>query len=145
MSDLTDDIIVNVSARKCQACSGTMKYKGSGCFVCEKCGAEFLTDFGKVKRFLEKNGPSNVIEIYQATGVSRRVISDYLKEGRMEIVNDASGFLHCNACGVAIRSGLYCEKCAKKFAAEREKNRNLYNAQAERQDGEMRFRRVDKN
>ena len=36
----------------CDKCSGHMMYKGGGCYVCESCGEEYLTDFGKVKLLL---------------------------------------------------------------------------------------------
>ena len=42
----------------CDKCSGHMMYKGGGCYVCESCGEEYLTDFGKVKRFINTYGPS---------------------------------------------------------------------------------------
>ena len=47
----------------CDKCSGHMMYKGGGCYVCESCGEEYLTDFGKVKRFINTYGPSNAITI----------------------------------------------------------------------------------
>ena len=67
----------------CSACSGDMYYKGSGRYCCEKCGKEYLTDFGKIKRYLEENGPTNAIIISNETGISRRTIGNFLKEKRL--------------------------------------------------------------
>ena len=67
----------------CDKCSGHMMYKGGGCYVCESCGEEYLTDFGKVKRFINTYGPSNAITISRETGVSRHKIQEFLRDGRV--------------------------------------------------------------
>ena len=74
----------------CDKCSGHMMYKGGGCYVCESCGEEYLTDFGKVKRFINTYGPSNAITISRETGVSRHKIQEFLRDGRVEVVEDAT-------------------------------------------------------
>ncbi|MCH5265613.1 MAG: hypothetical protein J1F02_06915 [Lachnospiraceae bacterium] len=110
---------VDPNTQKCQFCSGEMFYKGSGVYLCEKCGEEYLTDFGQVKRYLEKNGPRTVMEIEKATGVNRRIIGDLINEGRVEVVATSHGQNFCLSCGMAIRSGQYCPACAKKIAGNR--------------------------
>ena len=72
----------------CDKCSGHMMYKGGGCYVCESCGEEYLTDFGKVKRFINTYGPSNAITISRETGVSRHKIQEFL---RSRMAGKASG------------------------------------------------------
>lgn len=90
----------------CDKCSGHMMYKGGGCYVCESCGEEYLTDFGKVKRFINTYGPSNAITISRETGVSRHKIQEFLRDGRVEVVEDATNKVaFCLSCGVPIRSG----------------------------------------
>ena len=89
----------------CDKCSGHMMYKGGGCYVCESCGEEYLTDFGKVKRFINTYGPSNAITISRETGVSRHKIQEFLRDGRVEVVEDATNKVaFCLSCGVPIRS-----------------------------------------
>lgn len=130
----------------CQKCSGSMIYKGSGCYVCESCGEEYLTDFGKVKRFINTYGPSNALTISKETGVSRHKISQFLRDGRVEVVEDASSEVSfCVSCGVPIRSGKYCNVCQSRMpdkASHRKKG--VFNAMTEeqkkKQKGQMRFK-----
>ena len=61
----------------CPNCDILMKYKHGGLFVCEKCGAEQLNDFGKVKKYLNEHGPTNAIELAANTGVRRSRIGNY--------------------------------------------------------------------
>lgn len=130
----------------CQKCSGNMLYKGSGCYVCESCGEEYLTDFGKVKRFINTYGPSNAITISKETGVSRHKIREFLRNGRVEIVEDASSDVSfCVSCGVPIRSGKYCNVCQSRLQGKASHlERGVYNAASDdekkSQKGQMRFK-----
>ena len=80
------NVFVKETVTICDKCSGHMMYKGGGCYVCESCGEEYLTDFGKVKRFINTYGPSNAITISRETGVSRHKIQEFLRDGRVEVV-----------------------------------------------------------
>lgn len=95
----------------CPNCETLMKYKYSGIFVCENCGAEELNDFGKVKKYLEENGPTNAIDLAAKTGVRRSKIGEFLRLGKVEIPENSSVFIHCKSCGTAIRFGNYCAAC----------------------------------
>ncbi|MDE7479075.1 MAG: hypothetical protein K2M91_14235, partial [Lachnospiraceae bacterium] len=52
----------------CSLCRGRMVYVGRGAYKCEKCEHEELDDFGKVRQYLEENGPMPALVIAQATG-----------------------------------------------------------------------------
>ena len=131
----------------CQKCSGNMVYMGSGCYICESCGEEYLTDFGKVKRFINTYGPSNAITISQETGVSRSKIRQFLHEGRVEVVEDGlSDISFCVSCGVPIRSGKYCKVCQSRMSgAASHVDKGVFNAAAENQlldqKGQKRFKK----
>ena len=55
--------------------------------ICSECGYEHYTEFGLVKRYINENGPGTAIEIEAATGVHRKKIQEFLREGRLEAVN----------------------------------------------------------
>ena len=111
------NVFVKETVTICDKCSGHMMYKGGGCYVCESCGEEYLTDFGKVKRFINTYGPSNAITISRETGVSRHKIQEFLRDGRVEVVEDATNKVaFCLSCGVPIRSGKYCNLCQSRMA-----------------------------
>ena len=95
----------------CPNCDILMKYKHGGLFVCEKCGAEQLNDFGKVKKYLNEHGPTNAIELAANTGVRRSRIGEFLRLGKVEIPGGSATFIHCKSCGTAIRFGNYCANC----------------------------------
>ena len=48
----------------CPECHILMQYKYAGKFVCEKCGSEQYNDFGKIKKYLDENGPTNACLLY---------------------------------------------------------------------------------
>lgn len=127
----------------CSECSGVMRYKGAGTYVCEDCGHEELDDYGVVRRFLEKRGPSNIFEIAEGTGISRSVISGLFKEGRLEVSKSSQVTIYCHRCGMAIRSGEYCSRCQAEIdkLGERYNKKGTYNALKDmnNEDGSMRF------
>ena len=46
----SSDEFLDKGIQVCQKCSGVMRFKGSGRYVCEDCGYEYLTAFGKVQK-----------------------------------------------------------------------------------------------
>ena len=76
-------------------------------------------DFGKIKAFLDKNGPTPAITIAKATGVDRDKINYYLRKGRVEIPEGSKFYLKCEKCGCSIRYGRYCPDCVKVAADKR--------------------------
>ena len=145
-----DDLFNSESSQsiyRCKKCGASMIYRGSGRYVCEMCNYEFLTDFGIIKKYLNDHGPSNMVEISNATGVSRRVIRELLKEGRIEVSQSSGEILHCLACGLPIRFGSYCASCAEKLKGklEEEKAQGAYNPLSRNMDNDrMRFMNRDK-
>lgn len=101
----------------CSKCNGKMHYLYSGIYECEKCGAQAMDEFGKVKNYIEIHGPSSAYEISEATGVDLDTIDFFLKQGRVQLTEDSRFFLQCEMCGADITYGRICAKCAKKSEA----------------------------
>ena len=101
---------------QCEECHGKLFYTGSGKYNCADCGHEMMDDFGKVKAFLEKNGPSPMLVIAEATGVNVDVIDFFLRKGRIEIIEGSQFYINCEKCGCAIRYGRFCPDCVKTLA-----------------------------
>ncbi|MEE3467601.1 MAG: hypothetical protein VZQ83_04105 [Eubacterium sp.] len=126
----------------CSECEGVMRYRGAGIYVCEHCGHEEMDDYGKVRAFLEKRGPSNAFEISEGTGLSRTTVINLLKDGRLEVAKSSTVGLVCARCGMAIRTGEYCLKCENEVRQEmdaRNQKRGIYNALLQETDNKMRF------
>lgn len=114
---LLEQLIIKSKPIEC-ACKGRMLYMGSGKYRCRECGQEELDDFGKVKDFLEKNGPTPALVVENATGVRREVIEYFLKKGKVEIPEGSRYYLKCQRCGCSLRYGSFCSWCAKELAGD---------------------------
>lgn len=100
---------------------------------CKKCGRAFMSDgnvdckrcrggsedeYRIVKEYVYDNPGATIIEVHEATDVPEKRILQYLREGRLEITDDSNFVLDCQRCGVGIKSGKYCDKCAHEMAME---------------------------
>ena len=99
----------------CKNCNGKLFYIGSGKYRCESCEMEYYDDFGKVKEFLEKNGPAPALVISEHTGVHFELIDLFLRKGRLEIIENSKFYISCEKCGCAIRYGRYCPHCSREI------------------------------
>lgn len=112
-----DTLLLGMDLHKpysCKECDGELEYLGLGEYKCKKCNAVMYDDYGKVRNFLERNRGANLTETAMATGVTKNVIRTFLREEKIEIAPDSAVFLHCEACGTPIRSGMFCSACASR-------------------------------
>lgn len=86
--------------------------------ICPACMEKMEQDYETVYYFLKENGPSHIDVIHKETGVEKKIIMQFLAEGRFE---GASISYKCESCGEAITSGKLCEKCAKSISKQIEK------------------------
>lgn len=100
---------------KCSVCGSDLVYKGIGEYQCTECHSLEYDDYGKVRLYIEAHNGATAAEISEATGVSQAKIRQMLKEERLEVTPDSVAFLHCEACGVDIRSGRFCASCEGKI------------------------------
>lgn len=112
------DDIKRLETGRCEKCGGVLKDPGLGIYVCSKCGHEIISEFGKIKKFLQESGPTNAIEISKATGISVNRIEKYLREGRIEIPEGSEVYIPCEKCGTDIRYGKYCPACAANLSKQ---------------------------
>jgi predicted RNA-binding Zn-ribbon protein involved in translation (DUF1610 family) len=98
--------------QRCSYCNTAMVYVYGEIFKCPICGRKELSDFGKVREFLEENGAQSVIVIHEATNVDIEVIEEFLKDGRVQISNNSDSYIRCQSCGKEIKYGRYCPECA---------------------------------
>ena len=76
--------------------------------------------FVKVRDYIWDNPKANVKEVSDETGVEEKIILEFLREGRIELTTESIGF-SCERCNTPIKSGRYCDSCAKKMATELKK------------------------
>lgn len=81
--------------------------------ICPKCSQLVEQEYDKCAKFLRKreNRGSNIHEVSEATGVSNKQITKFIKEGRISIEGNPNLGYPCESCGLLIRSGNLCDSC----------------------------------
>jgi flagellar operon protein TIGR03826 len=105
--------------RNCKRCGNIYHYNGSS--VCNECAQKEQEDFDKVRDYLFEHPNSPASEINHVTGVDIKVISRFLKEGRLKMEGQNDGLISCEKCGTVIQSGRFCESCLQEMQAELKK------------------------
>jgi predicted amidophosphoribosyltransferase len=113
-----DTLIKYDRAKICPKCGELMRYAFGEVFKCDNCGAEEMTSFGKVRKYIEDHGPSNAANISDGTGVPVSTINRYLREGRIEIPDGSDSYIKCEDCGAEIRYGRFCPECSAKLSRD---------------------------
>jgi flagellar operon protein (TIGR03826 family) len=85
--------------------------------VCQKCYQEIEAEYDKCAKYLRKreNRGANIHQVSEATGVSIRQITRFIKEGRISIEGNPNMGYPCENCGILIRSGSMCDACVEDF------------------------------
>lgn len=101
--------------KNCKECGKLFQYDGIS-RLCYKCRKKDDEDFRKVKEYLYEHPKETVTVVSEETEVSEDKILRYLREGKLEIVGENPGILlDCEGCGKSIRTGRYCEQCAREM------------------------------
>lgn len=81
--------------------------------VCERCLKYENEQFEIVKEYLQKNAGVTVEQISEATGVSRQLILQFIKAGRLSgsITKLAGPQVRCERCDKPILEGRICAQC----------------------------------
>lgn len=117
---MTDKELLKILVEKrpitCMECGGKLRYTGLGEYECIECGNVQMDDFGKVRKYLYENGAQPAPVVVSATGVPGHIVTELLKAGRLEVVQNSKSFINCEECGCSIRYGRICPDCAKDIA-----------------------------
>ena len=77
--------------------------------ICEECVKKDEELFQTVKEFLTVHPKSTILKISQETGATHKKITDWLREGRLELAE--RGEITCRHCGIGITTGTFCPTC----------------------------------
>lgn len=127
----------------CVRCKRMFTYLGFGHFYCPACKKIDEADFTKVKTYIYENGTAPAYEVSENTGVSMERITQYLREGRLEIPEKSPIFIKCEMCASDIRSGRLCPDCAGKLTKSMKESMNFDDEQIgqvpKKMEGKMRY------
>lgn len=107
---------MTLDLKNCKNCGRAYQYDGNA--YCKRCRQDSEEEYKRVKEYLYDNPGASVAEVSEETEVSEKKILKFLREGRLEIKDENNFFLDCERCGVAIKSGRFCDKCTHEMANE---------------------------
>ncbi|MEN3185715.1 MAG: hypothetical protein ABDK94_00515 [Atribacterota bacterium] len=88
--------------------------------LCPACLEEEEEEFQKVKTFFREHPRARLDEASRETGVDKKTIMQFLKDGRLQLVPHQGEVpeesLFCERCGKPIPQGRLCEECKKKVS-----------------------------
>ncbi len=108
--------------------------------VCQDCCKQEEKDFDRVFEFLKNKKNATIDEVYEETGVEKRRIIKFIRQGRLLT---ASGepfdiFVECEKCGAPIREGRLCDSCAKTI---REELKSPFKKEKEKEESRREFKK----
>lgn len=98
--------------KKCSLCG--QLFPDVGVSYCSSCMEKMDEQFLIVRDYLYDNPYASIEEVSENTEVPNKLIIQFLKDGRLSIVN-ATGLLRCEQCGTSIDTGRFCAKCTQKI------------------------------
>ncbi len=101
-----------ITTEVCEVCKKMFLYPGFGVKYCSACREKDIENQQAVKEYLRAHGAATVFEISEATGISEKIIKQYLRDGMLEVPEGSPMYIKCEACGCDIRSGRWCPSCA---------------------------------
>lgn len=86
--------------------------------LCPNCLREIEDQYRKCVDYLRKNRGCNLHELSEGTGVSIRLITRFIREGRIAAKDAPNVLTPCESCGEPIKEGTLCANCRSKLAKE---------------------------
>jgi len=98
--------------------------------LCGSCIRNIENEYELCLKYLRENKSCQLYELSEATGVSVKQITKFIKEGRISIKSNPNMFYQCEICHEPIRSHTMCESCRQKLAKD---TSNLHEDEQRRQ------------
>ena len=89
--------------------------------VCPACMREIDKEYQLCAEYLRENKGAIIHELSDATGVSIRQITKFIREGRISIMNAPNMSFPCESCGTLIRENHLCEDCRTRLTKDTRK------------------------
>ena len=86
--------------------------------ICPACMKEVDEEYELCVKFLRENKGSTIHELSDATNVSVRQITRFIREGRISLFNAPNMSYPCEVCGLLIREGGMCDACRARLQSD---------------------------
>jgi len=86
--------------------------------VCNSCHKEIEQEYEKCVEYLKENRGATIYEVSDATGVTVRQITKFIREGRISMVGTPNLSYPCESCGTLIRQGNLCDECRTRLTKQ---------------------------
>jgi len=86
--------------------------------VCSNCIKEMEQEYQICVDYLRENKGANIQELSDATEVSIKTITKFIREGRISIENAPNMMYPCEVCGMLIREGHMCDSCRTRLTKD---------------------------
>ncbi|MOA15529.1 hypothetical protein D3C78_1356890 [compost metagenome] len=88
--------------------------------VCPSCVREIDKEYGLCADYLRENKGAIITEVSDATGVSIKQITKFIREGRISLMNAPNMSYPCESCGTLIRDNHLCDNCRKRLTKDKQ-------------------------
>ncbi|OUM98879.1 MAG: flagellar protein [Paenibacillaceae bacterium ZCTH02-B3] len=86
--------------------------------ICYNCHQELEKQYERVVAYLKEHPGLTLNELAEATEVSAKQITRWVREGRISIAQAPNIVIACEVCGTPIREGTMCDSCRRRLARE---------------------------
>lgn len=83
--------------------------------LCQPCIKELEHEYEICVKYLRENRGTNIQELSDATEISIKEITRFIREGRISIANAPNMMYPCEVCGTLIRDGHMCDSCRNRL------------------------------
>jgi len=87
--------------------------------VCPSCMRDIDKEYELCANFLREFRGSIITEVSDATGVSIKQITKFIREGRISIMNAPNMSYPCESCGTLIRDNQLCDNCRQRIEKDK--------------------------
>jgi flagellar operon protein (TIGR03826 family) len=107
---------MSLNVDNCPSCGRV--YLKNAYRLCPNCLKDIELQYEKCLKYLRDNRTSTITELSEATEVSTRQITKFIREGRIDIKGNPNMGYDCEVCGAEIREHMMCEACRSRLAKE---------------------------
>lgn len=86
--------------------------------LCLNCIKDIEREYEVCVQYLRDNRGANIQELSEATEVSVKQITKFIREGRISVMNAPNMMYPCEVCGTLIREGHMCDSCRTRLTKE---------------------------